>query len=98
MSISGHPIRRVSGAAPRNRAPATFRAQCGLHSHIKVAALIWRPLNTKGERHAFHDDHLSERLRKRKTRPGTRPQKHGENGKYNEQLKKAGVLIARSTG
>src|SRR5260370_36938854 len=80
MSIAVQPVRRVSGAAPRNRALATFRAQCGLRSYIKVAALIWRPLNVQGEHNALHDDHLSERLRKRKTRLGTRPQRHGGNG------------------
>jgi hypothetical protein len=70
VSIPHHPVRRVSGAAPRNRPLATFRQRRGPSSYIKVAALIRRPLNTQGEHHAFHDDHVSERLRKCKVTDG----------------------------
>src|SRR5580692_6638156 len=34
----------------------------------------------QGEEYALHDDHVPERLRKRETRLGTRPQRHGSNG------------------
>jgi hypothetical protein len=63
-------------------------------SYIKVAALILRPLNLQGEHHAFHDDHFFERLRKCKA--GTVPDLKDMEAmrKYNEQLKKAGVLLA----
>jgi hypothetical protein len=51
-------------------------------------------LTTQGEHYALHDDHVSERLRKCKARHGPRLQRHGGNGKYNEELQKAGVLLA----
>src|ERR1700693_6605910 len=79
VSIPRYSVRRVSDAAPRARHLATFQAQRGPSSYI-VAALIRCPHNTQGEQNALHDDHVSERLRNRKTRLGTRLQKHGENG------------------
>src|SRR3984893_5990247 len=93
VSIPHHSVRHVSGTAPRTRPLATFQARRGPSSYIKVTALIRRPLNLQGERHAFHDDHGSEGLRKL---PGTVPDlKDIETmRKYNEQLQKAGVVLA----
>jgi hypothetical protein len=86
------PVRPVSGDRPPR--PVTFGAQRSPSSYIKVAALIRRPLNAQEEHHALHDDPVSETIRKRKTWLGTGPQSHGGNGQVNEQLQKAGVLLA----
>jgi hypothetical protein len=69
MSIRRSSVRRVSGDRPRAQRSVSFGAQRSPSSYI-VAALIRRPLNTQGEHHAFHDDHVSERLRKCKVTDG----------------------------
>src|ERR1700691_3991031 len=80
VSIPHRPVRLVRGAAPRTPSLATFPVAQSRSSYIKVAALMRCPHNTQGEHHAFHDDPVSENLRNRETRLGTRPQSHGENG------------------
>src|ERR1700733_1137746 len=84
MSIRVLPVRQLSGAA-RLRYSQNSRAR-GVEAPIykssgpDAASAQHSILDTQGEHNALHDDHVSERLRNRKTRLGTRPQKHGCNG------------------
>src|SRR5216684_8411557 len=87
VSIPRHPVRLISGAVPRTRRLATRNFLCPARCRLlykssgpDTVSAQQSILITQGEHNALHDDHVSESLRKRKTRLGTRLQRHGGNG------------------
>jgi hypothetical protein len=99
VSIPRHPVRLASGAAPRTRHLATFKAQRGASSYIKVAALIRRPHNSQysiPKENTMRFMMIMFPKSYENAKPGTVPDFKDMEvmGKYNEQLQKAGVLLA----
>src|SRR5258708_36549632 len=98
MSIRAPPVRQVSGAA-RPRYSQNSRAHGVEAPNIKVAALIWRPHNSQ---HFLPKENTMRFMMimfpkdYQNAKPGWVPDfKDMERmGKYNEELGKAGVLLA----
>src|SRR5258708_33080582 len=79
--VDSRPTRSTSKWSRMSLLLARFPGERRRSSCIKVAALIRRPPNTQGEHNAFHDDHVSERIRNRESQLCAQYERHGENGR-----------------